>query len=212
MPEIDFIPFATGSGANVEGQTAYAADSATATGFVSGVASSQKCNKAWRQSTFVAAAVANFIAEVLDINVLDDGNLSEFVTNLRNAIAADAPVLSFEGRTGVITLTAGDVDEALGYTPLETAVLTFNTRSGAVTLTSSDVTTALSFTPANKAGDTFTGNVGVNGTLPIAQNGHPTPRVEGLTGSPTANSGRITYGTSGPPGTLAEGEIYIQHA
>ncbi len=38
-------------------------------------------------------------------------------------------------------------------------VLSFNTRTGAVTLTSGDVTSALTYTPANKAGDTFTGAV-----------------------------------------------------
>lgn len=41
-------------------------------------------------------------------------------------------------------------------------VLSFNTRTGAVTLTSGDVTGALGYTPANKAGDTFTGAITVN--------------------------------------------------
>jgi hypothetical protein len=38
-------------------------------------------------------------------------------------------------------------------------VLSFNMRTGAVTLTALDVTDALAFTPANKAGDTFTGAI-----------------------------------------------------
>jgi hypothetical protein len=38
-------------------------------------------------------------------------------------------------------------------------VSSFNGRTGAVSLTSGDVTGALTFTPANKAGDTFTGAV-----------------------------------------------------
>lgn len=41
-------------------------------------------------------------------------------------------------------------------------VLSFNTRTGNVTLTSGDVTGALGYTPANRAGDTFTGAITVN--------------------------------------------------
>lgn len=40
-------------------------------------------------------------------------------------------------------------------------VLSFNARTGAVSLTSGDVTGALGYTPANKAGDTFSGLVTV---------------------------------------------------
>lgn len=44
-------------------------------------------------------------------------------------------------------------------------VLSFNSRTGAVTLTSGDVTGALGFTPANKAGDTFSGAVTFSGGI-----------------------------------------------
>jgi hypothetical protein len=50
-------------------------------------------------------------------------------------------------------------------------VLSFNTRTGAVTLSSGDVTTALGYTPANKAGDTFTGAVNFTGGTRVAANG-----------------------------------------
>jgi len=50
-------------------------------------------------------------------------------------------------------------------------VLSFNSRTGAVTLSSSDVTTALGYTPANKAGDTFTGAVNFPGGSKVAANG-----------------------------------------
>jgi hypothetical protein len=45
-------------------------------------------------------------------------------------------------------------------------VLSFNSRTGAVTLTSGDVTTALGYTPASRAGDTFTGNIGITSGSP----------------------------------------------
>ena len=84
----DFVPFATGVGANVTAQAAYIAESTTTGGFQSGEASSADCNKVWRQGTFVAAGVANFIAGELSVNVADDGNLTVFVANLTAAIGS----------------------------------------------------------------------------------------------------------------------------
>lgn len=46
-----------------------------------------------------------------------------------------------------------------GNVQIDGSVLSFNSRTGAITLGSSDVTLALGYTPANKAGDTFTGAV-----------------------------------------------------
>lgn len=86
----DFVPFAAAGGANVTAQATYIAEATTATGFVSGRASSADANKAWRQGTFIAAGLANFVADELNINVADDGNLSVFVSNLQNAITAVA--------------------------------------------------------------------------------------------------------------------------
>jgi hypothetical protein len=74
-------------------------------------------------------------------------------------------VLSFNNRTGVISLTNTDVQVALGFTPYNSSnpagyvtasqiaaaspVISFNTRVGAIALTSGDVTSALTFTPYN---------------------------------------------------------------
>lgn len=51
-----------------------------------------------------------------------------------------------------------------GNIQIDGGVVSFNTRTGAVSLTSGDVTTALGYTPLNKAGDTITGNVGFSGS------------------------------------------------
>lgn len=82
----DFVPFATATGAHVTAQATYIAEATTATGFVPGVASSYDCNKVWRQATFIAAGLATYVANQLNTNIPDNGNLSGFVTNLTAAI------------------------------------------------------------------------------------------------------------------------------
>lgn len=90
MPTVDFLAFATGGGANVEDQADYLADPTTGTGFESGIAESIKVNKVWRQSSFIAAGLATFVSNTLNIDVLDDGNLTNFVSELTSAIASAA--------------------------------------------------------------------------------------------------------------------------
>ena len=84
----DFVPFATGIGANVASQADYVAAATTGTGYTPGVASSELCNKSWRQATFQAAVLASLVANVLNINVADNGNLTAAVNNLLSALNA----------------------------------------------------------------------------------------------------------------------------
>jgi hypothetical protein len=91
MPTVDFLPFATGAGANVESQASYASDPSTAAGFSAGLAQSQKLNKCWRQSSFISAALANLVSQQLGVDVLDDGNLTGFTANLQAALVALQP-------------------------------------------------------------------------------------------------------------------------
>lgn len=82
----EFLPFATGLGANALTPAAYAAlTTVIAQGFQPGLASSQQANTVWRQATFVAAAVAQLVSnDGVDAN--DNGDLSGFVANLTTAI------------------------------------------------------------------------------------------------------------------------------
>ena len=81
-----FLPFATGSSANVLTAAEYEALTAlVANGFQSGIAQSQQVNTPIRQATFVAAAIAQIIADT-GVNANDDGNLTEFKTALMNAL------------------------------------------------------------------------------------------------------------------------------
>ena len=83
-PINDFKAFATSVGANVESQAAYELDPSLSVGFATGVANSSRLNKVWRQSSFIAAAIAQFVANA-GPNVLDDGNINNFLNLFLNA-------------------------------------------------------------------------------------------------------------------------------
>lgn len=85
----NFKPFATGAGANVMSQADWEALAALQTGFQSGKASSAQINKAIRQASFIAAALAQFVSEKSGQDVLDDGDLSGFVEKMTNGFAAE---------------------------------------------------------------------------------------------------------------------------
>lgn len=86
MATNDFKPFATGSGANVLSQADYEALSALASGFLSGKASSAQVNKALRQSSTIAAVLAQFMADSTGSDVLDNGNIATLLNILKSAL------------------------------------------------------------------------------------------------------------------------------
>lgn len=94
MATNQYLPFATAGGANVLTPADYQALAARLSGFSAGVASSQQLNSVWRQSSVVAAMIAQFIADELNVNVLDDGN----VANLEAIFIAALRTLSFRNR------------------------------------------------------------------------------------------------------------------
>ncbi|MBR8228104.1 hypothetical protein KDX05_07235 [Burkholderia vietnamiensis] len=84
----DFLPFATGPGANVVDQTTYAALSALATGFLSGTALSDQLNKVWRQSSIMSAVMAQFIVAQTGQAAVDDGTTPTLLSNFTKAVNA----------------------------------------------------------------------------------------------------------------------------
>jgi hypothetical protein len=111
-------------------------------------------------------------------------------------------VLSFNSRTGTVTLTSGDVTTALGYTPAVagSGVTAFNSRTGSITLTSGDVTTALGYTPGTGSGS-VTSVTGTNGvsvatgtTTPVIGLGNITPTS--VTLNQTAGSDGLVFTNS----------------
>jgi hypothetical protein len=89
--QVDYLPIAAQAGANVDPQVNFEGSGYQQTGFQAGLAESKQLNKCWRQASVVAAMIANFIANQLNVNVLDDGNvaglLTLFVEALLNAVS-----------------------------------------------------------------------------------------------------------------------------
>lgn len=87
----DFKAIATGGGANVITQSEFAAlTSFLANGFSSGVVESDQFNKVLRQSSFIAAALGQLVADA-GINAVDDGDVSGFVADLVSALHSFSP-------------------------------------------------------------------------------------------------------------------------
>lgn len=86
----DFLPFATGSGANVMSQADWAALAQRLSGFQSGVAQSAQLNKAWRQSSIMAAVIGQFIADITGKDVIDDGTTATILADLKAAVSAQS--------------------------------------------------------------------------------------------------------------------------
>jgi len=112
--EVDYVPWATGAGANVYAPSVYQALADLATGVEPGLADPQQANTTWRLSSMIAAAVANFISNTLGISVLDDGNLSNLVANLTSAVSAGSAVKPGRIVTSSATLTMVYTDYAVG--------------------------------------------------------------------------------------------------
>ena len=89
MPTNDFLPFAVGDGANVVSQTEYLEmETERNNGFAAGIAKGSQLNKVWRQSSAMSAALAQFIIDATDSDLLDDGDIAAIAEKLQQAIAA----------------------------------------------------------------------------------------------------------------------------
>jgi hypothetical protein len=90
MAKNDFKVFATSDDANVVSQEDYEVLAARSSGFQSGIAKSAQLNKVWRQSSIVAAALAQFIVDHTGKDAIDNGCVDVLVKNLKEAIFNDA--------------------------------------------------------------------------------------------------------------------------
>ncbi|MGS1004013.1 hypothetical protein ACVCH0_20585 [Burkholderia glumae] len=84
----DFLAFGGGASPNVIDQATYAALPARLSGFQSGVAQSAQLNKVWRQSSIMAAVLAQFIVARSGQAATDDGTTATLLTNLLASSAA----------------------------------------------------------------------------------------------------------------------------
>lgn len=106
MAANDFLVFGGGAGANVITQVTYSGLTARTAGFSSGVAQSAQLNKVWRQSSIMAAVLAQFIADLTAQDVIDDGTVSTILANLKAGIGAQAPALVGALRNGRMSVAA----------------------------------------------------------------------------------------------------------
>lgn len=134
----DFLPFATGGGANVVSQATYAGLAAIASGYQAGLASSPQLNKTWRQSSIMAAVLGLLINNNAGQPAIDDGTTATLLANLTTAISVIArqnPVLADTGTANTYV-----VANAAAFTAYPTVsgltidVSIANTNTGASTL------------------------------------------------------------------------------
>lgn len=102
----DFLPFATGPGANVVDQATYAALAALTAGFVSGTAQSGQLNKVWRQSSIMSAVIAQFIVAQTGQAAVDDGTTPTLLANFTKAVNAASKQRVILTGTGSVNVLA----------------------------------------------------------------------------------------------------------
>jgi hypothetical protein len=112
MPTVDYLPVATSANATVDTQANFDGSGYQLNGFQDGIADPAQVNKVWRQASMIGNAVAEFISDILGIDVLDDGNSAALIANLKAAIAASA--------TGIVN---GIVPVPFSTTPVFNAAL-----------------------------------------------------------------------------------------
>lgn len=102
MATNNFKPFATAANANVTAQADWESLPALLSGFTAGKASSAQVNKAIRQASFIAAALAQYTANKSGLDVLDDGDLNGFIAKMSAAFGKD-----FQALDATLTALAG---------------------------------------------------------------------------------------------------------
>ena len=106
IPENQFKPFATGANAIVQTQEEYEKSIALKEGFRKGLARSNEVNKALRQATSIAAAVAGFTAEKSEQDILDNGDIDTLKQHFETAIRTISSTLAAEAQGEADALTA----------------------------------------------------------------------------------------------------------
>ncbi|ENR3409246.1 phage tail protein [Salmonella enterica] len=190
MAKNDFKPFATGKGANVTSQSDWEALPALLSGFTAGKASSAQVNKALRQASFIAAALAQYTASKSGQDVLDDGDLSGFIAKMSAAFGKD-----FQTLDATLTALAGlatGADKLPYFTGNDTAGQTDLTSVGRDIIGKSTIADILTYLGLGETAKQAAG------ALQKSQNGGDIPDKKQFArtiGAVTSTS--VTFGESG---------------
>ena len=106
------FPFGTAAG-NVLAPADYQALASRNAGFSAGTAKSKELNTVWRQASFVAAMLGQYIADKSGQDVLDNGDLAALQAKFVAALAASP---AFTGTPTAPTPAAGDKSGKLATT------------------------------------------------------------------------------------------------
>lgn len=142
MAQNDFKSFAVGVGANVTPQADWETLAALVTGFQSGKASSAQINKAIRQASFIAAALAQYTSDKTGGDVLDDGDQAAFITKMAAAFGKDFQPL--DGTLTALAALTGAADKLPYFNGADTAALTALTAFAREILAQTDAAGVLS--------------------------------------------------------------------
>jgi len=114
MATTQILPWAPSGSANIESQASYAVDTSLNTGYpYDAILPSATLNKTLRQSTFMAAGLANWMV-VQGVSVPDDGDLSALVGNISTALTTFIGGGTSSG--SFVNLSASGVVSGTGFT------------------------------------------------------------------------------------------------
>ncbi len=139
----NFKPFATAANANVMSQADWEGLPALLSGFTSGKAASAEVNKAIRQASFIAAALAQYTTNKSGLDVLDDGDLNGFITKMTTAFGKD-----YQALDATLTALAGlatGANKLPYFTGTDTAAQTDLTQVGRDIIGKSSIANVLSY-------------------------------------------------------------------
>nr|VUD26363.1 Fels-2 prophage Pin [Salmonella sp. NCTC 7297] len=205
MAKNDFKPFATGKGANVTSQPDWEALPALLSGFTAGKASSAQVNKALRQASFIAAALAQYTASKSGKDVLDDGDLSGFIAKMSAAFGKD-----FQTLDATLTALAGlatGADKLPYFTGNDTAGQTDLTSVGRDIIGKASIADILTYLGLGETAKQAAG------ALQKSQNGGDIPDKKQFArniGAAVAFSGGIAIGGDANPWTTAEFIVWLE--
>lgn len=164
MATNNFKPFATAANANVVSQADWEARPALLSGFTSGKAASAEVNKAIRQASFIAAALAQYTANKSGQDVLDDADLKGFIAKMTTAFGKD-----FQALDATLTALAGlatGANKLPYFTGTDTAAQTDLTQIGRDVIGQTTLANLLTYLGLGTLQSSFTdktGKIALNG-------------------------------------------------